>query len=304
MLLEKHHILRRTVLGYLGAFASLSFAQTPAATVFDEQGVQQLLRSQPQGARLFLGSDDPNTSQKFAFDFKAQAIAMRDGDSKYWRLAASPLRYASGGEGLSARLHLRTSHDEQAFTWKTQRGFLASPTDIHNQEFTVYVRVHDLVSPKTAQISLKIRGGGHHARDPDAASCSMMTFAPSLRKTISRFGKELTHPIYDYVNLVSHVSGGLEEGRWVGLKLISWQDASDADRVTNQLFIDTGGLDGAGKPSNQWQLLSEYVDVEGKSTGHYKKMVNWRGWQTTLRVDGYRTVDFAYPSLRETLAHQ
>lgn len=298
---NQHYFLTRFLLSCLGISTPLSLAQALHPMVLDAQGVQQLLRSKPMGESLFLGSEDPNTSHRFAFDFKARASAMGNGMSKYWRLAASPIQYASGGEGFSARLHLRNDSVEQTFTWKTQQGFLANPTDARNQEFTVYVRVHDLLAPKTAQVSLKIRGGGHHSREPDAASCSFMTFAPAIRKTVSRFGKELTHPIYDYVNLASRVPGALEEGYWVGLKLLSWQDPRHADQVTNQLFIDAGGLDDTGKPANQWQMFSEYVDIDKKSTGKYQTMVNWSGWQTTLRVDGYRTIDFAYPSLREIL---
>jgi hypothetical protein len=299
MKFDQEIFFQKIVLITIGVITPMSFAQTIGTHVFDGQGVQQLLPSKPNGVDLSLGSDDPNTSINFSFDFKAKAIAMQDGGLKYWRLLASPLHYSSGGEGFSTRLHLETSHEKQTFTWKTQQGYLASPADIHNQEFTVYVRVQELASPKTAQISMKIRGGGHHANDPDAASCVMMTFAPSIKKVITRFGKELTHPIYDYVNLVNRISTGLVDGRWVGLKLLSWKDPRYADQVTNQLFIDTEGLNEEGKPANQWKMISEYVDVEGKSTGNYTKMVDWSGRQTTLRVDGYRLVDFAYPSLRE-----
>ena len=299
MLFNTRHIWCRGVLVYMGLLMPFSFAASSEFVSFDGQGVQQLMASLPEGKSLFLGQDDPNISDRFTFDFKARALAMGDGGWPYWRLTASPLRYASGGDGFSARLHLLTSPAAQAFTWKSQQGFLSTATGIHNQEFTVYVRVHELISPKTAQIALKIRGGGHHAREPDAASCSMMTFAPAVRKVVSRFGKELTHPVYDYVNLTARISTALEEDRWVGLKLLSWQDIGSANRVINQLYVDVGGLDHAGKPANRWEMLSEYVDIEEKSTGNYQKMVNWSGWQTTLRVDGYRTVDFAYPSLRE-----
>lgn len=277
----------------------MSFAQNMGTTVFDAHGIQHLLMSKTNGVNLSLGSDDPNTAPNYSFDFKAKALALQEGGIKFWRLPASQLQYSSGGVGVSARLHLVTSHEKQTFTWKTQRGYLASPADIHNQEFTVYVRVHDLVSPNTAQISMKIRGGGHHSRDPDAASCVMMTFAPSTKKFVARFGKELTHPIYDYVNLVSNIAGGLIEGQWIGLKFLSWKDPLHANQVINQLFIDADGFNDLGKPTNQWKKVSEYVDIEGKSTGNYTKMVDWSGPQTTLRVDGYRLVDFVYPSLRE-----
>lgn len=37
-------------------------------------------------------------------------------------------------------------------------------------------------------------------------------------KRVTRFGKELRHPEYDYVPLEPRFSASLEEGRWVGLK--------------------------------------------------------------------------------------
>ena len=67
------------------------------------------------------------------------------------------------------------------------------------------------------------------------------------------------------------------------------------------MHIDTAALDVNGKPANQWRLLSEYVDEEGKSTGQYNQLVSWGGWQTTLRMDGYRSIDFAFVSVREIL---
>jgi hypothetical protein len=44
-----------------------------------------------------------------------------------------------------------------------------------------------------------------------------------------------------------------------------------------------------------------YTDVEGQSTGRYSKLVNWGGWQTTVRTDGYNDIDFAFPSVREII---
>ena len=43
---------------------------------------------------------------------------------------------------MSSVLHIVSG--EQKFTWRTQQGFLSSPEDLRNQEFTAYVRVHDI----------------------------------------------------------------------------------------------------------------------------------------------------------------
>lgn len=247
---------------------------------------------------LELGLQDPNASTQFGFDYKARATLQTQDGVRFWNLPATPLTYSSGGEGFTARLHLYASGGQQRFNWKTQSGFLSSAEDLRDLDFTVFVRVHGVLTPKIAQVTLKIRGGGHHAKDPDAASSTMMTVAPSSSSSVTRFGKELAHPHYDYVKLTPAFAFSLEENRWTGLKLQSFQNPHNARQVLNRLYVDVSPFDARGQMRNQWQLLSEYVDEEGKSTGRYDKLVNWGGWQTTLRMDGYRSIDFAQVSMQ------
>ena len=293
--------------------ASLAQQRADAATIeqkmeavaLDADGVQMLrpFAAKVSGSQLRLGGQDPNVSSSFAFDYKVKATASAASESvpiRYWNLPSVPLTYSSGASGYTARLHLYASGGVQKFNWKTQQGFLSSVADVKNQEFTVYVRVHELLTPKIAQVTLKIRGGGHHEKDPDAGSCTMMTFAPTSSAGVTRFGKELSHPLYDYVTLKPLLDDvALKDNKWVGLKLLSYVDKNDPARVINQLHVDTEPFSDTGKPANRWRLLSEYVDVEGKRTGRYSKLVDWGGWQTTLRMDGYRSIDFAFPSVRE-----
>jgi len=97
----------------------------------------------------------------------------------------------------------------------------------------------------------------------------------------------------------------LQDNVWIGLKLVSWNDVHDAQRVIHRLYIDTDPFDAAsGKPKNQWRQFSEYVDVAGKSSGKYTQLVNWGGWLTTIRSDGFHDIDFAYPSVREIVPPQ
>jgi hypothetical protein len=245
----------------------------------------------PGGTVLRLGKQDPNTSTTIAFDYKIKATQGTHDGVEFWNMPSVALSYASGKAGYTARVHLRAAGARQNFNWKTQKGHLGSASDVRNQEFTVYLRVHEPLTPTIAQAALKIRGGEHHASDPDAASCTMMTFAPASNKRITRFGKELSHPDYDYVNLKPALDVTLLDNVWVGLKLLSYTDPKNPAQVINQLHIDTTAFDSIGKPANQWRLLSEYTDVEGKSTGRYSKLVDWGAVQTTLRVDGYRSVD-------------
>lgn len=290
----------RSAIAALVLAALLGAGNAAHSGAVDAEGVQALLPTQPDGSALALGSGNPNTDKRFGFDYKATATAAQEGGLRYWNLPATPLTYSSGGSGYTARLHLFASGGKQQFNWKTQHGYLSSPQDVRNQEFTVYVRVHEPLTPLNAQVTLKIRGGHHSAKDGDAASCTMMTFAPGGVTGITRFAKELTHPLYDYVVLAPQLDTRLADNTWYGLKLLSYSRPGTPMEVVNQLYIDTTPFDAQGRPANHWQLLSEYTDVQGKRTGrHYDTVANWGGWQTTLRMDGYRSLDFAYPSVRE-----
>jgi len=270
-----------------------------AGTALDSDGVQKLHPS-ANGSSFTLGTQDPNATPRFEIENDTVATAGSEGSLHFWNLASYPLNYASGGTGWTSRLHIHASGGTQHYTWKTQSGYLSNPTDLKNQEFTVFLRVHQILDIPRAQITLKIRGGGHSSSNPELSSCVMLTFSPSSHGSITRFGKELTHPNYDYVNLTPKFSASLVENVWVGLKLVSWNDPLDASRVINRLYIDTDPFDpSTGKPKNGWRFFSEYIDIEGQSSGAYTKLVNWGGWETTIRTDGFHDIDFALPSVRE-----
>jgi hypothetical protein len=127
----------------------------------------------------------------------------------------------------------------------------------------------------------------------------MMTFASRYAPGVSRFGKELNHPDYDYVKLPLRMHDtSLEQGRWVGLKLVSFQDPDDAAQVINRLYVDDEPFEADGTPHNDFQLLSEYIDSPARSTGQYDLVVSWGGQLSTLRVDGVDALDVAILSVR------
>ena len=269
--------------------------------VTDEDGVQMLYPSAP-GARYRLGGQNPNRAPGFAIEKKTTATAHVDGALHYWNVLSYALTYASGGSGWTSRLHLYASGGRQFYTWKTQHGYLSNPADVRNQEFTAYVRIRQILDPTNVALTLKIRGGAHTSSNDDLASCTMMTLEPGGTRAVTRFRKELVHPHYDSVLLTPAFTTALVENQWFGLKLVSYGVPGDATRVVNRLYVDTDPFDLAtGKPQNHWRLLSEYVDVEGLSTGQYAKLADWGGWQTTLRTDGIHDLDFALLSVREIM---
>jgi hypothetical protein len=262
-----------------------------AAAVRSDPG----LLAQPLGEvhRLALGHQDPNVAAGFALDFGAKAVALEEMTGA-WRLGSTRIAFASGGSDLTARLHLRPHASPQRWNWRNQAGWLSDPRDFRDFDFTVFFRLTGRVSRERAQVAFKLRGGHHSGKSPDDASCSFITFAPADRKQTSRFGKELTHPVYDYVPLVSRRTQGLEEGLWLGAKVMSWRGGQG---VVTQLWIARNPFAHGIPRSVDWELHSEYLDAPGARTGHYDQMVDWGGWQTTFRVDGFEVVDFRWPSL-------
>lgn len=265
----------------------------PGKIALDEDGVAMLFPSAP-GASFRLGSQDPNASDRFSIEQNTKATAANEGALHFWTVGAHPLTYAGGGTGTTVRLHIQASGGPQQFTWKTQRGYLANPNDVRNQEFTAYVRVH-VTDPNRATVVMKIRGGAHSATNGDLASCVMLDYKP----TAAQFGKELIHPQYDYVQLTPRFDAGLADNRWVGLKMVSYAPPGDSTRVVNRLYLDIDPFDGNGKPRNAWRLFSEYTDVAGVSTGQYATLVDWGGWLTTVRSDGISRLDFLLVGVRE-----
>ncbi len=221
------------------------------------------------GAAFRLGLEDPNHFSALEIEKHGEAVRHTDGPLAYWTTTSYPLDYSSGGSGKTIRFHIHASGRTQAFTWKTQRGFLSRPDDLKNQELTAYVRVHGIFDRTRAAVTLKVRGGAHTEHDGDLASCTMMTFAPTGSAGVTRFGKELRHPEYDYVTLAPRFEASLEDNRWVALKLVTFAPSGRPGEIEYRLYVDVNPFDRDGHPANHFRLFSEYVDVEGKSTGRY-----------------------------------
>ena len=282
---------------------ALPAALQSSSPPLDAAGVVELYPSAP-GSAFSLGTDNPNHTERLRIEKDVRAEPGTDGSIEYWSFRAYPLEYSSGGQGKTARLHIHASGSSQTHTWRNQQGYLSTPRDLKNQEFTAYVRVRGIFDPKRAAVSPKIRGGQHKREAPALASCTMMTFADRRGPGVARFGKELNHPDYDYVKLPARTLDALEDGRWVGLKLVSFAPPSTTDRVVNRLYVDADPFLADGRPRNGFVLFSEYVDRADLSTGEYTTLVSWGGFQTTLRVDGVHVLDVAILSVREIEASE
>lgn len=269
-----------------------------AGPALDPDGVLMLHPTKKGGQTFRLGALDPNTAPDFEIERGTKATKATEGKLTYWNVLSHALDYASGGSGWTSRLHVYHSKTKtQLYTWKTQKGWLATPADLHDQEVTIYLRGHGALDAPRLAFTLKIRGGHHTASNPDQGSCTMMLFAGAATSGVARFGKELVHPQYDYVKLAPALPDVLTDGKWYGLKLVSYQ--LDAKQIRYELWLDSDPWDAAGQPRNGWKRLSEYVDVDGKDTGKYTALASWGGLLTTVRTDGWHDVDFTRYSVRE-----
>ena len=284
-----------------GTDARLDAGSTAAAPVtgfgLDADGVLMIRPPKSGGASFALGTRNPNTAARFEIEQGTTATASTAANVHFWNVLSHPLNYASGGTGYTSRLHIRATGTTQKYTWRTEPGYLSVPSDLKNQELTVYVRAHTVLDPMRAAFTLKVRGGTHTASNGDLASCTMMVLAGPQTTGVARFGKELTHPSYDYVKLTPKSATSLADNAWVGLKLVTYE--RDATHVVYRLYVDAAPFDAAGKPSNRFVLFSEYVDTANKSTGRYATLAGWGGMQTTFRTDGVKSIDFAVLSVRE-----
>ncbi len=278
-------------------------AQVPAdgqarPVELDAYGVGMLFHPHPSGSSWSLGTQDPNRADGLYFDMEWDWATQRtESGLTFWSTAGHRITYESGRpDGRTVRLHLRPSGGTQSLSWRdgaASRGYIGNPADLRNFEATVYVRVHEHLGTLTT-MSWKLRGGAHTMHKLASSSCVGMEvpyggFAPQAFR-------ELDHPTYDHVRLTPKFDYQLEAGRWLGVKVVSYLVEGG---TRNLLFLDTEPFDASGTPRNAFRLFTEWMDVDGVSTGHYSQAATWAGWETTFRVDGWRQVDFTLLSARE-----
>ena len=269
----------------------------------DEDGVVMLATPNPAGASFRLGTDDPGTlSPQFFVLSGARATRLTEPGREVWTTTGQRITYADGSpDGRTARLTMRPGGGLQRYTWNSGAkdvGYLATPRDLRHFEATAYVRVRGNLG-RHITLSWLLRGGPHSGRRPDLASCTGLE-VPWGDQSAKAF-REYRHPLYDYIPLTPAFDFAFEEGRWLGTKVLSW--VVDGGTV-NRLYLDTDPFDAQGRPRNAFRLYLEWQDRDGDDTGRYDVAATWAGYQTSLRVDGWRNVDFTLLSAREVFPPQ
>lgn len=265
----------------------------------DADGVLMLATPNPNGASWRLGTQDPNqVSSTYFVNYGDAPTKVVEGPLTFWTTTGEVITYSDGSpDGRTARFYMRPGGGTQRYGWNSgaqQYGYLATAKDLKNFEATAYVRVRGNLG-KHVSMSWLLRGGSHSSNQPDFSSCTGLQI-PWTGQSAKAF-REYTHPNYDYVYLTPKFSYAFSEGRWLGTKVLSWNVTGG---TMNRLYLDTDPFDAQGKPRNNFRLYLEWND-RNTDTGRYTVAATWGGWQTSMRIDGWRNTDFTLLSAREIL---
>ena len=270
-----------------------------------KDGTMMLFPTNANGSQFILEQQNPNNLKSFTTDSHHRFVKKKEDDVEFWNVFSGDITYRSSGDhAKSCRLNMFASTTIQIYDWKGARdkGYIGSEKDLKNHEVTVIMRVHTKVGHK-AECCIKMRGGGHHGDRPEQAACIQLDVSTQDSGHSARWAKELVHPSYEYQELQPLVEFFFEEGKWFGMKTTSWNNNNNYTHnttTTNRCYIDPDPFNANGTLKNDYRLYSEHIDVgNGKK---YREIVNWAGGvPTTLRVDGFESVDFYACNAREII---
>ena len=117
-----------------------------------------------------------------------------------------------------------------------------------NLEVTGYLFIHD-VDNNSEEVSIKVRGGPHTDDNNDWGSCYIIGigYDGSVNSQYEEPHPN-NHPM-DFDEVTNDPLDGDAVGKWFGIKAICYEDGNH-DKI--ECWIDPGGLDGSGKPKNEW----------------------------------------------------
>jgi hypothetical protein len=155
-------------------------------------------------------------------------------------------------------------------------------------------------------ISIKLRGGHHSDAGDDSARCYV--FRVGADGQGKNFAKEYPHRNgqgYTWSPLPTEFNPGSLEGKWVGIKAITWNEGNS--KVHCECYLDLDGVNEQGKFDSQkqsWKLWYSIVDENGKYGKDIKDKCKtsavWTDLQTNstiqFRVDAHdgKTMKYSY----------
>ena len=287
-------------------------ASTRENMTYNDDGTIMLFPPNEIGSRFVLSKQNPNNLKNVTTNTHNSFAKKKDRNIEFWKAFSGEITYRSTGQnGRTCRLNVFPSTLKQTNDWKTaiHKGFIGNENDLKNQEVTAIIRVNKRVGRKTV-CCITMRGGGHHKDRPDKAACIQLDVSTRDSRYAARWAKELSHPLYEYQNLIPFFEFFVEEGKWFGIKTTSWNNKDNKDNnknnttttTINRCYIDPDPFNSAdGTLKNNYRLYSEYVD-KGNGNKYPEIVVNWAGGvPATIRVDGYESIDFYACNAREII---
>jgi hypothetical protein len=183
-----------------------------------------------------------------------------------------------------------------------------SSNDMHFEKGILNVEVtgYFKVIKDMDDISVKLRGGHHSDDGDDSARCYIFRVGADGKG--KNFAKEYPHRGngYSWRTLPVQFNPGSFEGKWVGIKAITWNEGND--KVHCECYLDLDGVDGQGKfdPQKQnWKLWYNIVDegkegVYGEDNKDHQTRAAWVDLQKNstiqFRVDAQigKTMKYSY----------
>ena len=263
-------------------------------SVIIEDGIQILNTIDSQGSKYILGNKDPNTDPELQIDAKKQdgkkAKKMKEDGLTFWKIISRKGKFKSTGkDNWTSRTHI-VIHESKGTPIKCvskakRKGFLVSPKDFRDLEFTVICRVKGIIDNKET-FSLKIRGGPHVELKERTLCCEGMVPYKSERTKL--YSREMTHPDYEFEEVKMVGEFPKPGNNWIGLKLISYNITfHNHIGIHMEMYVDTDPLDQNGQPKNNWKKLWTFSDEDNNAP-------IWGGKYETLRVDMCDSVEITH----------
>ena len=249
-----------------------------------------------------------NSSTFFSHDcLNNTATKQTHGSLVFWRMNARLGTFVNtGNTSYTIRPTWMSSRQSTpaGLSLAKSRGYLSSPNDTKNIEFTAIIRVAS-VKNRNEQATLKWRGGTHTTTEEQTLQGGSR-FPYYTESEPSLFTFEKTHPTdrHNNVTFVAPYSATnyprLSVGKWRGIKTIVY-NINNNQGIHVEWWIDPdpielSEIDGAptGRFNNRWEKIAVYEEQQSDTPV-------WGGPESTLRVDMAERLDIAAFNIHEII---
>lgn len=231
-----------------------------------------------------------------------QATKQTSGSLVYWNMVGREGSFQSGGSNWTCRpTWVSDSRSTPAgLSGAKSRGYLATPDDPKNIEFTAICRVHN-IKDNDEEATFKWCGDTHS--DTNEKTLQGASLFPYRNNETELFHVEITHPSDRRadVSFISPYSSSnmpkINDNTWRGIKTVKW-NINNNQGIHVEWWFDENPLSGGAIPNafnNNWKKFAVYEESNKSDTP------TWGGPHNTLRFDMLDNVDLAAFSIHEII---